>query len=282
MGRHGREKGTRVGVQRLLVERIARRKLDDLAEVHHRDPVGDVADHAQIMGDEEVGEAEALLQLLQQVHHLRLDRDIERRDRLVADDELGVERERPGDADALALTAGELVRVAVGEGGVEAHRIQQRLDTVPQSRARRLPVLAQRLTDDAAHRHAGVQAVLWVLEDHLHVWAQLSQRFALECRDVLAAKHHPSRRRRVEAQDDAAGGRLAAAALAHQAERLARIDGEVEPVHRPHGAHPAAEHAPHDREVLGEVLDRNKGGRFRRHGALQRLRRTSRRPRGHR
>jgi len=33
--------------------------------------------------------------------------------RLVADDELGVERERTRDADTLALAAGELVRVAV-------------------------------------------------------------------------------------------------------------------------------------------------------------------------
>ena len=41
-----------------------------------------------------------------------LDRNIERRDRLVGDDELGVHRERAGDADALALSAGELVRIS--------------------------------------------------------------------------------------------------------------------------------------------------------------------------
>ena len=31
-----------------------------------------------------------------------------------ADDEVGLDRQRAGDADALALAAGELVRVAVG------------------------------------------------------------------------------------------------------------------------------------------------------------------------
>ena len=36
--------------------------------------------------------------------------------------ELGLEGDGPGDADALALSAGELVRVAVVVLGVEAHR----------------------------------------------------------------------------------------------------------------------------------------------------------------
>ncbi len=59
------------------------------------------------------GEAELVLQVLEQVEDLRLDRDVERRDRLVADDQLRLERERAGDADPLALAARELVRVAV-------------------------------------------------------------------------------------------------------------------------------------------------------------------------
>ena len=58
-------------------------------------------------------QAEAVLQILEQVDDLRLDRHVERRDRLVADDELRLAGERPGDADALALAAGELVRIAV-------------------------------------------------------------------------------------------------------------------------------------------------------------------------
>ena len=53
------------------------------------------------------------LQILQQVHDLRLDRDIERRDRLVANDQFGFCRECPCDADALTLTAGEFVRPAI-------------------------------------------------------------------------------------------------------------------------------------------------------------------------
>ena len=40
----------------------------------------------------------------------------------------GLRRKRAGDADALALTAGELVRIALGVVGVEADLSQQFLD----------------------------------------------------------------------------------------------------------------------------------------------------------
>ena len=56
------------------------------------------------MSDEQVGQAEFAPQVQEQVQDLRLDGDVERRDRLVADDELRTQRQSPGDADALALT----------------------------------------------------------------------------------------------------------------------------------------------------------------------------------
>ncbi len=97
----------------------------------------DVAHHRQVVGDEQVGQSEPALQLLQQVDDLRLDRDVERRDRLVADDEVGLDRQRPGDADALALAARELVRVAVDRVGIDADDVEQFLDArlAPAARA---------------------------------------------------------------------------------------------------------------------------------------------------
>ena len=47
-----------VRMQRPRVQLLGRRDLDDLAEVHHRDSVGDVADHGEVVGDEQVGEPE--------------------------------------------------------------------------------------------------------------------------------------------------------------------------------------------------------------------------------
>src|SRR5206468_7834808 len=102
----------RVRMPRLGEERALLGELYDLAEIHYRHARGDVLHHREIVCDEDVGEAELALQVLQQVDHLRLDRDIERRYRLVAHDEARLDRERPRDADALALAARELVRIA--------------------------------------------------------------------------------------------------------------------------------------------------------------------------
>ena len=112
-------------MQRRGVKVARRRGLDDPAEIHHRNALGDVLDNRQIVGDEEIGEPELLLQVLQQVDDLGLDRHVQRRHRLVADDQLGLDGERPRDADALALAAGELVRIASHVIGLQANGLQQ-------------------------------------------------------------------------------------------------------------------------------------------------------------
>ncbi len=58
---------------------LGARGLDDAAEIHHRDPVGDVPHHREVVGDEDVGKPEPALQVAQQVEHLRADRDVEGR-----------------------------------------------------------------------------------------------------------------------------------------------------------------------------------------------------------
>ena len=122
---HGREQRLRVRHERLAIQIGGRRELDDLAEVHHGDAVGDVLDDREIVRDEQVGEPAVALQILQQVDHLRLHRDVERRHRLVADDEARLDGERARDADALALAAGELVRIARRVLGAQADFLEQ-------------------------------------------------------------------------------------------------------------------------------------------------------------
>ena len=63
------------------------------------------------MGDEEVAQAVLALQVAEQAQDLVLHEHVERRDRLVAHDDLGGEGERAGDRDALTLAARELGRV---------------------------------------------------------------------------------------------------------------------------------------------------------------------------
>ena len=89
---------------------------------------------------------------------LRLDRDVERRDRLVGDDELRLQDERARDADALALAARELVRVA-------AAACSARRPTRSSSSATRAsrsfgalePVDRERLADESRDGHARVE-----------------------------------------------------------------------------------------------------------------------------
>ena len=116
------------GWRGLRVELVDAGHLDHPPEVHDPDPVADVLDDREVVGDEQVGEPEFLLEVVEQVQDLALDRHVEGRHRLVADDEVRVDRQRPGDADALALAAAELVRVAVDVALVEAHLAEQLAD----------------------------------------------------------------------------------------------------------------------------------------------------------
>src|SRR5262249_8782269 len=56
--RHGSEQGTRVRMARLAEQFLGGRGLDDLAEIHYRDSVGDVLYDCEIMADEDVGKPE--------------------------------------------------------------------------------------------------------------------------------------------------------------------------------------------------------------------------------
>ena len=162
------------GCDGLLVDVVPRPDLDDLAEVHHRDVVGDVPHDREVVRDEDVRQPEVVLQRLEQVHDLRLDRHVERRHRLVEDDQLRVQRERARDADALPLAARELVREPVRVLGRQADDAQQLLDALLTPPCPVLPVDAHRLADDVAHRHARIQRRVRILEDDLDLPAHVA------------------------------------------------------------------------------------------------------------
>ena len=125
--RHGVEQRPGVGVAGCGEQLVGGGGLDDPAEVHHRHAVGDVLDDPEVVGHDEVGEVELVLQPLEQVDDLRLDGHVECGHRLVADDQPRREGERTGDADALTLTAGEGGGKAVVVLGVEPDELHQLL-----------------------------------------------------------------------------------------------------------------------------------------------------------
>src|SRR6478735_6495167 len=215
-----------------LEQRLRGCGLDDLAEVHHRDPVADVAHHREVVADEDVGEPELALQVVEQVDHLSLDRDVEGLDRFVADDDLWLERQGTGHADALPLTAGELRREAVVVLGVEADELHQLLHPAPLSLRVVDLVDLERVADDRAHPTPRVERAVGVLEDHLHLTAQRSHVSTRQRADVGALELDGAVGQVVEPGQAARERGLATAGLADESQGLARVDLEADVVDR--------------------------------------------------
>ena len=97
-------------------QRLDRRLLDLAAGVHHDDALRRLGDHAEVVRDQHDRGAGRSFSSQHQVQDLRLDRDVERRGRLVGDQHLRVAGERHRDHHALAHAAGKLVRILVERG----------------------------------------------------------------------------------------------------------------------------------------------------------------------
>ena len=171
---NGREQRLGVGVQRVGKNVVGLAVLHQIAQVHNADSVGDMLDDGQIVGDEKIRQVALFLQGFQQVDDLRLNGDVQRGDRLVADDELGVQGQRTGNADTLALAAGELVRIAGLVVGLQAAVVHDLVNIVIELVLRHKVVLAHGLADDLADGQTRGQAGERVLEDDLHLGAQLT------------------------------------------------------------------------------------------------------------
>ena len=89
--------------------------LHDSTEVHDRDPVRHVACHRDVVSDEHVRHLILGSQVEHQVHHAGANRYIEHGDRLIGDDYLRVQDDRPRNGDTLALAPRQLVGEALEE-----------------------------------------------------------------------------------------------------------------------------------------------------------------------
>jgi hypothetical protein len=105
------QKSLRVGMLRIAEHLGDRALLDDLALEHHADAIRDLTHDAEIMGDEQHRHVEPALQLGEELQDLRLHRHVEGGGGLVGDEEIGLVGKRHGDHHALALAAGELMRI---------------------------------------------------------------------------------------------------------------------------------------------------------------------------
>ena len=111
--RDGGQQRLRVRMVRSAEDRLRIADLHDPPEVHHGDPVGEVAHDAQVVRDDQVARLALELQLGEHVEDGGLDRDVERARRLVGDHDARVAREGPRDRHALLEPARELARLEV-------------------------------------------------------------------------------------------------------------------------------------------------------------------------
>ena len=225
------------------------------AQVHDRHPVADVLDHAHVVGDEQVGQAQPALQVAQQVQDLGLDAHVQRAHRLVADHEVRLQDEGTGNADPLPLPAGELVRVAPGVVRREADHLHHLRHPVRALIGRAQAMDAEALADGGGDRRAGVERRVRILEHDLHPAPVALELGALDVGDIRPVEHDPAAGWLDQAQERPSHGRLAAAGLPHQAQRLATPDVEAHVVDRLHLADLALQDPAAQGEELGQMLD---------------------------
>ena len=115
-------------VRGVLVEVARRADLLDPAVVHHHDLLGDVHRLLLVVGDEDRRHVDLVVQAAQPDAQVLAHARVERAERLVEQQHLGLDRERPGERHALALAAGELRRVAVARSrrGARARAARRR------------------------------------------------------------------------------------------------------------------------------------------------------------
>jgi hypothetical protein len=232
---HARDRAQQAPRVRMLgpvEDRVGVTLLDDPAGVHDCDLVGHLRDDAEVVRDHYDRGVELALQTLDQLEDLRLDRDVERGGRLIGDQQLRVVCQRHRDHRALAHAAGELVGIGVGaparlRDADEAEHLDR---AVVRLRLADVPVRLDRLDDLGAHLVEGVQRRQGVLEDHRDlVAADRAQIVVGRAEQLLAVEAHGARdagvARAGETHDRQRRDRLARTGLAHDAERLATIDG---------------------------------------------------------
>ncbi len=163
------QKSLRVRVKRLGEERPAWGNFHDFAEIHHSDAVADVLHDREVVGDKEVGQSEIALEVLHKIDNLGLDRDVESGHRFIAYEKAGIERQCARNADALPLTAGEFVRIALGVLPREPHPFKKLERAARALGASADAVDVERLADGVNDFSARVQGTVGVLENHLEV-----------------------------------------------------------------------------------------------------------------
>ena len=200
--------------------------IDDLAAVEHEDLVA-VDQRRQTVRDDH--HRAAVRHALQIGVDQRLALRIERRGRLVEDHQLGIDDQRAGDGQPLALAAGQVGRAFLDPGLVA---LRQALDELlgagePGRPHRVLEAEAGTPGEDVVLDGAAEQEV--VLQHHAEALAQMAQ---VDLAQIRAVDLHRAGIVAVDAHQQPGDGGLAGARSTDQPEHRAGLDGEADLVER--------------------------------------------------
>ena len=149
-----------------------------------------MASAEKIVGDKEIGQIALLFHVDEQVDDPRLNRNVQRRNRFVADNEFRLQRQRTGNADDLPHTAVQLVRIVVEQIARDAHAVAQRKHIFVKILSRKIVggMNLKRLTQNGAHGLARVQRGIGILKDDLHFAAVFALLFLGKGENIRAAE----------------------------------------------------------------------------------------------
>ncbi|MCY1296085.1 hypothetical protein D9M70_454550 [compost metagenome] len=199
-------------------------------------------DDAEVVRDQHDRHAEALLQRLEQIKDLRLDRHVERRRRFICDQEIRVVGKRHGDHHALTLATRKFMRIAVDAAPRfrDAHELKQFKHARPRLFERAAPMVHDRLGDLAADGIERIERGHRLLEDHCDLrTAHLVQRLWRQAHKLLSAVTRGAGDLTVlgeQAHDAHHRLALAGAGLADDRKRFAGTDVEIDALDRFHRA----------------------------------------------
>ena len=180
----------------------------------------------KVMGDEQKRDLRLFLDVLEQIHDLGLDTDIQCGNWFVRHDELRINRQRARNPDSLALPAAELMRISSCIFRFQADQRKQFGNALRAFFRIQLRMELQRLLNRGIDAHARVQRTVGVLKDHLEIPPHPAQLFAFDRAEIHPVQQNGTIRRGFEAHQQTRHRAFAASAFSDQSERFPDIQLE--------------------------------------------------------
>ena len=157
---------------RIPVDFLRRPDLHNPPPVHHGNPVAQIINDVQIVGNEQHGKIPFPVNIPEQIQNLCSNRDVKRRNRFIRNHKLRVQHQRCSDTHPLPLSSGELLRVTVRIGSIQPDSLQHPVHFLHLLLRRTDPMGPQRLPQCKSNRLPRIQRTHRILKNSLHLFGE--------------------------------------------------------------------------------------------------------------